>query len=93
MPAATFALRRVHLIVAGLALALVVAGLTVVRSEFGGFEDGALTLTVVALAAVVLAAPALLVLRARPLLLAGRPAHRLPCPRGDRAAERRACRG
>ena len=71
VPAATFALRRVHLIVAGIALALVVAGLTVVLSEFGGFEDGALTSTIVALAAVVLAAPALLVLRARPLLLAG----------------------
>ena len=69
VPAATFALRRSHLIVAGIALALVVAGLTVVLSEFGGFEEGALTPTIVALAAVVLAAPALLVLRARPLLL------------------------
>ena len=71
VPAATFSLRRVHLIVAGAALALIVAGLTVVLSEFGGFEEGTLTLTIVVLAAVILAAPALLVLRARPLLLAG----------------------
>ena len=71
VPATSFALRRLHLIVAGVALALVVAGLTVVLSEFGGLEVGPLTLTIVALAAVVLAAPALLFLRARPLLLAG----------------------
>ena len=71
VPATSFALRRRHLIVAGVALAIVVAGLTVVLSEFGGFEVGPLTLTIVALAAVVLAAPALLFLRARPLLLAG----------------------
>ena len=71
VPAASFALRRVHLIVAGVALTLVVAGLSVALSEFGGFGEGALTLTLVALAVVVLAAPALLVLRAKPLLLAG----------------------
>ena len=71
VPAATFALRRVHLIVAGIALALVVAGLTVVLSEFGGFEEDTLLLAIVPLALVILAAPALLVLRARPLLLAG----------------------
>ena len=71
VPAASFALRRVHLIVAGGALALVVAGLTFVLSKSGGFGESAPTLTVVALAAVVLAAPALLVLRTKPLLLAG----------------------
>ena len=56
VPAATFSLRRVHLIVAGIALALVVAGLTVVLSESCGFEGSALTLTIIALAAVILAA-------------------------------------
>ena len=71
VPAASFALRRVHLIVAGGALVLVVAGLTFVLSKSGGFGESAPTLTVVALAAVVLAAPALLVLRTKPLLLAG----------------------
>ena len=71
VPAATFALRRVHLVVAGVALTLVVAGLSVALSKFGGFDEGALTLTIVALAVVVLAAPALLVLRAKPPLLAG----------------------
>ena len=71
VPAATFALRRVHVIVAGIALVLVVAGLTFMLSRFSGFEDGALSSTIVALALVVLAAPAMLVLRARPLLLAG----------------------
>ena len=71
VPAATFQLRRVHLIVAGVALAVVVGGLTVVLSEFDGFDGGALTLAIGALALVVLGAPALLVLRARPFLLAG----------------------
>ena len=71
VPAASFRLRRVHLIVAGVALAVVVGSLTVVLSEFDGFDGGALTLTIGALALVVLGAPALLVLRARPFLLAG----------------------
>ena len=71
LPAASFGLRRVHLIVAAAALAAVVAGLSLVLANVGSLGTDFLLLNVVGLVLVVLFAPALLVLRARPLLLAG----------------------
>ena len=72
LPAAPIALRRVHLLTAAAALGLVVAGLAAVYgndSNAGeGFSPVVLGSFVVL---VVLAAPALLVLRGRPALLAG----------------------
>ena len=71
LPAATFALRRVHLLIAAGALGLTVAGLSVVVTDFPGFDAGVPMLEAFALVLVALAAPALLVMRARPALLAG----------------------
>ena len=71
VPAASFGLRRVHLIVVAVALVLVVAGLSVVVADLDGLGEDAPLLTIGGLALAVLFAPALLVLRARPLLLAG----------------------
>ena len=70
LPARDFALRRVHFIVAAVALAVVAGGLSAVVAGAGkgGLPPLAIG-TVVVL--VVLAAPALLVLRSRPALLSG----------------------
>ena len=70
IPAATIALRRIHLLVAVGALGLTIAGLSVVVTDFDGFDPGG-WLVVVPLVLVILAAPALLILRARPALLTG----------------------
>ena len=71
LPAAGTALRRVHVIVAAVALGLTILGLSLALMEFGALAAGGPALDVAALALVALAAPALLVLRARPALLAG----------------------
>ena len=71
LPAAPIVLRRIHLLSAGLALGLVVAGLSVPFVDFEGLDKGRDALDVAALALAALAAPALLVLRARPAMLAG----------------------
>ena len=71
LPATTAALRRTHLLVAAGALGLTIAGLSAVLMEVGTSAGGVPALDLVARALVVLAAPALLVLRARPALLAG----------------------
>ena len=71
LPPAAFALRRGHLLVAGLALAGVVGGLAVVGEEFEGFDDGLPLLIAGMFALIALAGPALLILRAKPILLAG----------------------
>ena len=71
LPAAPYALRRVHLIVAAAAVALVIASLSVVLIGFDGLDEGLPLLVGGALMLAALAAPALLVLRARPILLAG----------------------
>ena len=71
LPAAPIAFRRVHLITGAGALALVVGGLSVTFVVgFDGLDDGLPWPTIAAVAVLVLAAPALLVLRARPGLLA-----------------------
>ena len=65
-------LRRAHYLSAAIALAIVVAGLSAVHMDSGGPDDGFSPLVLgVCLVLVVLAAPALLVLRSRPALLAG----------------------
>ena len=72
LPAAPFALRRVHFIVATVALGVVVGGLAAVYGSAGDSGDGFSTLILGACVVLVtLAAPALLVLRSRPALLAG----------------------
>jgi len=71
LPATGAALRRVHVIVAAVALGLTILGLSLALMEFGALAAGGPALDVAALALVALAAPALLVLRARPALLAG----------------------
>ena len=71
LPAAPAALRRVHLLIAAVALIVVVVGLLVILVEFEGFDKGFPLLIVVAVTSVALAAPALLLLRAQPTLLAG----------------------
>ena len=72
LPAAPLALRRVHFIIATVALGIVVGGLAAVYGNAGDFGDGSSTLILGAcVVLVVLAAPALLVLRSRPALLAG----------------------
>ena len=72
LPAALFALRRVHFIVATVALGVVVGGLAAVYGNAGDSGDGFSTLILGACVVLVtLAAPALLVLRSRPALLAG----------------------
>ncbi len=68
LPAETRLLHRGHWVVAASALGLVVAGLAILYGHFGNLSSlaaGAAT------ALVALAAPALLILRARPALLAG----------------------
>ena len=72
LPAATtVVLRRVHLLVAAGGVALTIAGLSAVVTDAGVSDAVVPWLGIVAVALVVLAAPALLVLRARPALLAG----------------------
>ena len=73
LPAARVRLRRGHYIVVAVALAAVVAGLATVLGGAGSLvdEETSTFLFVACLALVVLAAPALLILRARPALLAG----------------------
>ena len=71
LPAAPAALRRVHLLVAFVALIAVVVGLATILVEFKGFDEGISLFVMAAVALVALAAPALLLLRARPTLLAG----------------------
>ena len=73
LPAARVRLRRRHYVSVAVALGVVVAGLSVVLGGVVRFEgeDTSPFVFVVCLAPVVLAAPALLILRARPALLAG----------------------
>ena len=72
LPAAAPALRRVHLLVAAAALSFVVAGLTAMHGNDGNAGEGFSPLVLGSFTVlVVLAAPALLILRARPVLLAG----------------------
>ena len=73
LPAARVRLRRGHYIAVAVALAVVVAGLSAVRggaSILAG-EEASTFVFVACLALAALAAPALLILRARPALLAG----------------------
>ena len=71
LPAATtIVLRRVHLLAAAGGLALTIAGLSAVLMDVGESDAAVPGLDIVAGVLVVLAAPALLVLRARPALLA-----------------------
>ena len=70
LPAASFGLRRGRLLVATVALGLVVAGLSVVHIGFGGFGERLPLLVGGAFALVLVCAPALIFLRARPALLA-----------------------
>ena len=73
LPAARVRLRRGHYIAVAVALGVVVAGLSTVLGDAGGFlgESASTFVFVACLALVALAAPALLILRARPALLAG----------------------
>ena len=71
LPAAPAALRRGDLLIAAVALIVVVAGLLTILVEFEGFDKGISLLVVVAVMLMALAAPALLLLRANPALLAG----------------------
>ena len=78
LPAAPVVLRRGHYLAAAIALGIVVAGLVAVHGGFGGgsavgdASEGLSPLAIGAVAVLVaLAAPALLMLRARPALLAG----------------------
>ena len=72
LPAAPIALRRVHLLAAAAALGLVVAGLAAVHGNDSNAGEGFSPLVLGSFVVlVVLAAPALLVLRGRPALLAG----------------------
>ena len=71
LPAAAFGLGRVRLLVATVALGLVVAGLSVVHIGFGGFDERLPLLVGGAFVLVLICAPALIFLRARPALLAG----------------------
>ena len=71
LPAAPVALRRVHLIVGAVALGLVVGALSAILVGFDGSDDGVPWPPIAAITILVLAAPALLVLRARPSLLTG----------------------
>ena len=72
LPAAPLALHRVHFIIATVALGIVVGGLAAVYGNAGDSGDGFSMLVLGAsVVLVALAAPALLVLRSRPALLAG----------------------
>ena len=70
LPAAPFGLGRVRFLVATVALGFVVAGLTVVHIGFGGFDERLPLLIGGAFVLVLICAPALIFLRARPALLA-----------------------
>ena len=70
LPAAPFGLRGVRLLVATVALGVVVAGLSVVHVGFGGFDERLPLLVGGAFVLVLICAPALIFLRARPALLA-----------------------
>ena len=71
LPAARVRLRRGHWIAVAVALGVVVAGLSTVLGDASGFlgESASTFVFVACLALVALAAPALLILRARPALL------------------------
>ena len=71
LPAAQFGLRRRHLYVGALAVVLVVVGFCVLNYDFDDLEDGARLIAASAIGLIALSAPALLVLRGRPKLLAG----------------------
>ena len=71
LPPAASAFGRGQRLVAGAAVAIVVGGLSTVVMEFEGFDAGIPLIVGGAFVLVVLAAPALLVLRAKPFLLAG----------------------
>ena len=72
LPAAPVALRRVHLLVATVAFGAVVGGLSAIHGNNGDSGDGFSPLVLGSFVVLVtLAAPALLVLRARPPLLTG----------------------
>ena len=71
LPAAPFDLRRRHLLIATVAVALIIAGFYVVIIDFNGLENAGSFRVAAAMGLVALCAPALLVLRARPGLLAG----------------------
>ena len=70
LPAAPFGLGRVRFLVATVALGFVVAGLSVVHIGFGGFDERLPLLIGGAFVLVLICAPALIFLRARPALLA-----------------------
>ena len=70
LPAAPFGLGRVRFLVATVALGFVVAGLTVVHIGFGVFDERLPLLIGGAFVLVLICAPALIFLRARPALLA-----------------------
>ncbi len=73
LPVARVRLRRGHYIAVAVALGVVVAGLSTVLGDTSSFmgESASTFVFVTCLALVALAAPALLILRARPALLAG----------------------
>ena len=73
LPAARVRLRRGHYIAVAVALGVVVAALSTVLGDASGFlgESASTFVFVACLALVAFAAPALLILRARPALLAG----------------------
>ena len=71
LPAAAFQLRRRHLLIAAVAIALIIAGYSVVTIDFDGWGNAGPLGAVAAMGLIALCAPALLVLRARPALLAG----------------------
>ena len=72
LPAKPMSLRRIHYIAAGIALALVVAGLVALLGGVGRGEESGLSPFTIGLCMVLvgLAAPGLLILRSRPALLA-----------------------
>ena len=71
LPAAPVVLGRVHALAATTALVLVVAGKSVALADFEGLDQDIGLLVAAALAMAAIAAPALLVLRSHPSLLAG----------------------
>ena len=71
LPASSFRLRRVHLLAAAAALVLAIGGLSAALAGDGGRDGGFPYFLLGGLALAALSAPGLLVLRARPVLLAG----------------------
>ena len=71
LPSKHFTLRLGHWLAAAVALGIVVTGLATILAGFDAFDDHFTVVTTVALTIVSLAAPALLILRVRPALLAG----------------------